>query len=109
MGVPTSYCPPLLLAEEGVTSGHLRACSPPMTTYRTEGAAISEAKVGVSKAEVGISRAEIGEVVRRMARRLMEQEGAATLNPNPSPNPSPNPNPYLNPSRDPILNPDLNP
>ena len=81
MGVPTSYCPPLLLEEEGVTSGHSRAYRPPVAPYRTEGAAISEAEVaiseaeaGISRAEVAISRAEIGEVVRRMARRLMEQE-----------------------------------
>ena len=77
MGVPTSYCPPLLLEEEGVTSGHSRAYRPPVAPYRTEGAASSEAEVGISEAEVAISRAEIGEVVRRMARRLMEQEAAA--------------------------------
>ena len=77
MGVPTSYCPPLLLEEEGVTSGHPRDYSPPIAAYRIEGAGISEAEVGISEAEVAISRAEIGEVVRRMARRLMEQEAAA--------------------------------
>ena len=64
----------LALAEEGVTSGRPAAYRPPVAPYHTEGAAISEAEVAISSAEVAISRAEIGEVVRRMARRLIEQE-----------------------------------
>ena len=92
VGVPASYCPPLLLDEGVITSGASRSycrpmllegAAPALVLVRAAGqvatspAQVSRVMMALAEPDAAPGKAEIGEVVRRMARRLMEQEAAA--------------------------------